>query len=175
MKASEEKYEFENEKEKNMTIDDVKKHVEKYVKENKEGMYRFMVGTDSQVFNQYTKFVTGIVIKKEGKILWNCHMIYDHKEEVNVMKEKIAFETTLTENVVAMLDETVKGIEVIEGVELAKEGHIDVGLTNKSKTRAIAGEMIERIRRIGFTPKVKPYSLVASSYANKYTKGEKNR
>jgi predicted RNase H-related nuclease YkuK (DUF458 family) len=50
------------------------------------------------------------------------------------------------------------------------EGHIDIGSGQRNKTREYVEEMVTRIESMGFEPKIKPDSFVASSYANRYTK-----
>lgn len=171
MKKEKIEYIFENKNEKNLTIIDVKERIKEYIEENEEGKYKIMIGTDSQGFSDYTKFVTALIIKKEGKPLWNCHMIYKEYRRIKTIRRKISLETSFTEKMIleikSMLENTMKDKKKIQ---LELEGHIDVGLTDRSKTKIFAKEMIERIEKIGAIAKTKPNSMVASSYANRFTK-----
>ena len=50
-----------------MTFDIVFERIIRFMYINRNGNYRLMIGTDSQVHHKYTIFITGIVILNEGK------------------------------------------------------------------------------------------------------------
>ncbi|MDP4104925.1 MAG: ribonuclease H-like YkuK family protein, partial [Bacillota bacterium] len=55
-----------------MSFDEVFKRIIKFMKLNPGGNFRLMVGTDSQVHETKTIFITGIVIQNHGKGVWAC-------------------------------------------------------------------------------------------------------
>lgn len=170
-------HKFMNLTHKNMRFDDVFNHIIRFMHRDPKGSYRLMVGTDSQVHQKYTVFITGIVIKQEGKGAWACILPIKFDRKYLNLHEKISMETTLTEQVAYLFDEEKKRqlIDIVLpyiycGSSFTMEGHIDVGLEKRSLTRFIASEMKSRIESIGLEPVVKPESFVASGYANRYTK-----
>ena len=63
---------FHNLKEQNMSFEDVFERIIKFMKLYRNGNFRLMIGTDSQVHDKCTIFITGIVILNEGKGAWAC-------------------------------------------------------------------------------------------------------
>jgi len=93
------------------------------------------------------------------------------------LHERISYETSLTEEVVALFTEEKKEqlIDIIlpniyKGASFSIEGHIDIGAGRKNKTRIFVKEMVNRMEAMGVEAKIKPEAFVASSYANRYTK-----
>nr|WP_186577138.1 ribonuclease H-like YkuK family protein [Aquibacillus kalidii] len=161
----------------NMSFEDVFTHIVQFMKQDPKGNYRLMVGTDSQVHKFHTLFITGIVIQRKGKGAWACIVPIKFKRKYLNLHEKISMETTLTEQVAYLFTKEHKNklIDIIlpnlyKGSSFTMEGHIDVGLEKRSLTRFIASEMMARIESAGLEPVVKPESIVASGYANRYTK-----
>ncbi|WP_280768838.1 ribonuclease H-like YkuK family protein [Salipaludibacillus daqingensis] len=177
MNFTESVYSFENSQEKNMAFEQVFERISKFMKRNPNGNFRLMLGTDSQVHPKYTRFITGIVIKQEGKGAWACIRRYVVSRQMTNLHERISFETSLTEDIAALFTEerkneliTIVLPNIYQGSSFTIEGHIDIGAGQRNKTRVYVREMISRIESIGIDPKIKPDSLVASSYANRYTK-----
>ncbi|ADU30888.1 ribonuclease H-like YkuK family protein [Evansella cellulosilytica] len=170
-------YSFNNLQEKNMTFEQVFERIVQFMKKDRNGNYRLMFGTDSQVHANDTKFVTGIVIQREGKGAWACIRKVVIPRQINSLQEKISLETSLTEEVVSMFtDERKEKLinivlpHVYKGATFTIEGHIDIGSRRQNKTRFLVREMVSRIESMGIEPKIKPESFVASAYANRYTK-----
>lgn len=168
---------FHNIKEKNMDFDTVFTRIQDFMKRNPRGNYRLMFGTDSQVHPNRTVFITGIVIQSEGKGAWACIRETVVPRQMTNLHEKISYETSLTEEVVSLFDETHKNqlIDIVlphiyKGATFTIEGHIDIGAGKQNKTRLFVREMTARIASMGLEPKIKPDSFVASCYANRYTK-----
>jgi len=166
-------FSFQNTSEKSMSLEEVFQRVLRFMSIDPHGEFRFMIGTDSQVYRNHTTFVTGIVIQRMGKGVWACYRkIKDRKME---LKEKITMETNLTQNVASYFDDDKEQqmLEIITaypGASLTKECHLDIGQGKKNKTSIFVSEMMNVIHAIGYQPKIKPYSFVASHYANYYTK-----
>ncbi|KPH75189.1 ribonuclease H-like YkuK family protein [Oceanobacillus caeni] len=170
-------YSFQNLSQKNMSFEQVFENIVQFMRNDPNGNYRLMFGTDSQVHGYYTKFITGIVIQREKKGAWACIRKINVPRKMTNLHERISYETTLTEEIVSMFTEERKSqlIDIIlpniyKGASFTIEGHLDIGSGNRNKTRIFVNEMVSRMESIGVEPKIKPESFVASSYANRYTK-----
>lgn len=170
-------YSFENSQEKSMTFDHVFNRIVRFMKRNPNGNYRLMVGTDSQIHPRCTRYITGIVIKQEGKGAWACLRRNVVSRKMTNLHERISYETSLTEEVASLFtperkDELINIVlpYIYKGSSFTIEGHIDIGSGERNKTRIYVREMVSRIESIGMDPKIKPDSFVASGYANRYTK-----
>ena len=104
---------FENLSEKNMSFEEVFEHIKRFMKKDPHGNYKLMFGTDSQVHPTYTRFITGIVIQREKKGVWAYIRKVIIPRRMDNLHERISYETTLTEEIVAMFTETRKD-ELIE-------------------------------------------------------------
>ncbi|QAS54578.1 ribonuclease H-like YkuK family protein [Halobacillus litoralis] len=160
-----------------MNFSEVFSHIITFMKKEPIANYRLMVGTDSQVHPSNTLFITGIVIQRVGKGAWACFRKEIVHREMTTLHERISYETSLTEKVAALFTEEKKNelIEIVlphiyKGATFTIEGHIDIGSGERNRTRVYVNEMVARIESLGMEPKIKPDSIVASSYANRYTK-----
>ncbi|WP_084710713.1 ribonuclease H-like YkuK family protein [Ornithinibacillus californiensis] len=170
-------FSFQNLTNKNMSFNEVFQHIIRFMRKDPTGNYRLIFGTDSQIHPTYTRFITGIVIQCESKGAWACFRRVVIPRKMTNLHERISFETTLTEEVVSMFTERKKEqlIDIVlpniyKGSSFTIEGHIDIGASNKNKTRVFVNEMVGRMESLGIEPKIKPDSYVASSYANRFTK-----
>jgi predicted RNase H-related nuclease YkuK (DUF458 family) len=168
---------FQNLKEQHMNFDEVFERIIRFMKLYRNGNFRLMIGTDSQVHVKYTVFITGIVILNEGKGAWACIRKSVIPRRMEHLHERISKETALTEEVVTMFTEERKNImidivlpHIYKGATFTMEGHLDIGAGNRNKTRIFVEEMVSRIESMGLEPKIKPDSFVASNYANRFTK-----
>ncbi|SDH85371.1 hypothetical protein SAMN05192534_11312 [Alteribacillus persepolensis] len=168
---------FHNLSKKNMSFTEVFERIESFIKQNPQAQYRLMIGTDSQVHRKSTRFVTGIVIRREGHGVWACLKKHDVKRRFEHLHEKVSMETWLTEEVAQLFtpekQERLYNLilpYIDEGSSFTMEGHLDVGKGKRNKTRVYVEEMMARLKVHGMKARVKPDSFVASSYANRYTK-----
>jgi predicted RNase H-related nuclease YkuK (DUF458 family) len=168
---------FHNLQEKNMTFEQVYARIIRFMNLSRNGNYRLMIGTDSQVHIKSTIFITGIVILNEGKGAWACIRKVSVPIRMERLHERISYETSLTEEIVSLFTEERKTnmIDIVlpyiyQGASFTMEGHLDIGSGNRNKTRIYVEEMTARIEAMGLEPKIKPESFVASSYANRFTK-----
>ncbi|HWL25283.1 MAG TPA: ribonuclease H-like YkuK family protein [Ureibacillus sp.] len=168
---------FQNLSEKRMCFEQVFRYIAQFMEKDPTGNFRLMFGTDSQVHGKLTKFITGIVIQQERKGVWACFRKVIVPRKMANLHERISYETTLTEEVVALFTKEKKEqlISIVlphlyKGASFTIEGHIDIGSGNRNKTRIFVNEMISRMNSIGLEAKIKPHSFVASSYANRFTK-----
>ncbi|MYL50873.1 hypothetical protein GLV98_15365 [Halobacillus litoralis] len=160
-----------------MKFEEVFSHILTFIKSDPIGDYKLMMGTDSQVHPSHTLFITGIVIQRVGKGAWACFRKEVVQREMTTLHERISYETSLTEQVASLFTEEKKNdlIEVVlpyiyKGATFTIEGHIDIGSGDRNRTRVYVNEMMARIESLGMEAKIKPDSIVASSYANRYTK-----
>jgi uncharacterized protein len=168
---------FQNLQERKMDFEQVFERILKFMKLNRNGNYRLIIGTDSQVHHRYTIFITGIVILNEGKGAWACIRKVIIPRRMTRLHERISRETSLTEEIVALFTEERKNamIDIVlpyiyTGATFTMEGHLDIGAGNRNKTKIFVEEMVARIESMGLEPKIKPNSFVASNYANRFTK-----
>ncbi|MFB5661167.1 ribonuclease H-like YkuK family protein [Alteribacillus sp. HJP-4] len=160
-----------------MTFSEVYKHIESFIAAEPRGRYRLMIGTDSQTHSRSTRFITGVVIRREGRGVWACVRKKEVRRVIVNLHEKMSMETHLTEEVAQLFTAAKKQrlVQLIlphikEGSSFTFEGHLDVGNGTRNKTKVYVEEMMERLTMHGMKARVKPDSFVASSYANKYTK-----
>ncbi|MCA1022274.1 ribonuclease H-like YkuK family protein [Halobacillus litoralis] len=160
-----------------MGFSEVFSHILTFMKREPVGNYRLMVGTDSQVHPSRTLFITGVVIQRVGKGAWACYRKEVIPREMTTLHERISYETSLTERVASLFTEERKNelIDIVlphiyKGATFTMEGHIDIGSGDRNRTRVYVNEMVARIESLGMEPKIKPDSIAASSYANRYTK-----
>lgn len=168
---------FQNLSHHHMSFDQVLTHILTFMKQDPRGEYRLMLGTDSQVHPSHTLFITGIVIQRIGKGAWACYRKEVVPRKMTTLHERISYETSLTEQVASLFTEECKKqlIDVVlphiyKGATFSIEGHIDIGAGDRNRTRVYVNEMMARIESLGMEAKIKPDSIVASSYANRYTK-----
>ncbi|QST02023.1 ribonuclease H-like YkuK family protein (plasmid) [Pontibacillus sp. ALD_SL1] len=160
-----------------MSFEDVVTHIVAFMKKDPTGEYKLMVGTDSQVHTHNTRFITGVVIQRIGKGAWACVRKVNVPRQMRALHERISHETSLTEEVAGLFTEEIKEQliaivlpHIYKGASFSIEGHIDIGEGKRNKTRVFVNEMVGRIESLGMEPVIKPEAIVASSYANKYTK-----
>ncbi|MFO1442558.1 ribonuclease H-like YkuK family protein [Bacillus sp. Bva_UNVM-123] len=178
MRIGENKQEmFQNLQECSLTFEQVFSRILKFIRRSPCGNYRLMIGTDSQVHCDCTVFITGIVIQNEGKGAWACIRKEVVPRKMLHLHERISYETSLTEQIVSLFTVEKKNemIDIVlpyiyQGATFTMEGHLDIGIGKKNKTREFVKEMVARMESVGVEAKIKPDSFVASSYANRYTK-----
>lgn len=131
-----------------------------------EGAYKLMLGTDSQVFQRGTIFVTGLVLTCDGVDVLACRGMYAMSEHLMEMRDKIMKETEITSSLVDGMFDYVGDI----ADDFVLEIHADVGLTESNETRFVVDEVMDVFGVYGCDVMVKPDAYVASGYANRYTK-----
>lgn len=168
---------FQNLSKRNMDFEEVFQHILSFIQVQPNGNHRLIIGTDSQVHSSYTRFITGVVIQREGKGVWACYRSVNIARRIETIQEKVSLETNFTQEVACMftpkkqkqiIDLVLPYVE--KGASFKMVGHLDLGRGTKNKTRIYVDEMIKRIESIGLEAQIKPESFVASSYANRYTK-----
>lgn len=167
---------FFNTVQKNMSFSDVIASIKYFIKLNPDCRYRLAVGTDSQGKGRNTSFATGIYIHREGQGAWGCISKRIQNKQYKNLREKITVETTITFEMVYLLNEQLKEAfgdfgHQYKNFDCKIEAHIDIG--TKGATRNLIREMTGFFEGIGIDAKIKPDSFVASSYANRFSKDTK--
>ena len=166
---------FYNLSEDQMTFSDVVERLKAFILKDPRSSYLLSVGTDSQIHQNWTKFITAIHLHRKGKGAWGCLKNTIIKRPIHSLREKISLETAYSQEVAAYLlnDYFTEITDLLlpftdEGADLTMEVHLDNG--KKGMTKDLIQEMTGRITSMGINAKIKPDSYTASSYANRYTK-----
>lgn len=170
---------FQNLSECQLTVEDVCARIVRFVAQDVRSPYEFVVGTDSQVFRDHTKFVTGVIIRRMGKGVWACYRQSVVKRSLISLREKLSFETALSQETgYAFVEPVFPAIESLLLPNLyqgaAFEAYIDIDAgtePQRNPTSLFVDEMVGRVNAMGmYTPRTKPDSYGASAYANRFTK-----
>ncbi len=146
-----------------MPFDSVFTDILAYAAEHPEDQYHLIVGTDSQMRDEVTDYVTALIVYRQGKG-GRFYFDRDRQYRQRSLRQRIFYEAsrslTLASHLAERLSET--------GHELDVEIHLDVG--NNGATRDMIKEVVGMIVGSGFPAKIKPDSYAASSVADRYTK-----
>ncbi|MDF0725376.1 ribonuclease H-like YkuK family protein [Cytobacillus sp. S13-E01] len=170
-----ETFTFYNVTEGNMDFETVINRLKDFIMKDPRARYRLSIGTDSQVHQDETRFITAIHLHRVGKGAWGCLKNYCILRPIKSVREKISLETSFsqeiaymftTEYLMELTDLILPYAEV--GADLTLEIHLDIG--KKGVTKDLISDMTGRINAMGLEAKIKPDSYAAFSYANRYTK-----
>ncbi|PDO09859.1 MAG: hypothetical protein BLM47_10170 [Candidatus Reconcilbacillus cellulovorans] len=169
---------FQNLSERNMTLDDVFGRIAAFMRQRPQAVYRLIIGTDCQVHAHLTTFVTGIVIQRVGNGAWACYRKVTLPYRFSSIGQKLSYETSLSEQIaVAFRERYLKQLEdivlpyVYQGASFEVVIDIDAGCDEHiHKTAPFVMDMVQRVEALGMTARVKPDAVVASGYANRFTK-----
>ena len=170
-----ESFTFYNVSEKQMPFEIVINRLKDFILKDPRSCYVLSIGSDSQVHQNETKFITAIHIHRVGKGAWGCLRNYHIKRPINSVREKISMETALSIEIASyftsqylneLLDLLIPFAD--DGGDLLFEIHLDIG--RNGMTKELIQEMTGRIESMGIEAKIKPNSYAAFSYANRYTK-----
>lgn len=170
-----ESFTFYNVSEKQMSFESVINRLKDFMLKDPRSCYVLSIGSDSQVHQNETRFITAIHIHRVGKGAWGCLRNYHIKRPINSIREKISMETALSIEIASyftsqylneLLDLLIPFAD--DGGDLLFEIHLDIG--RNGMTKELIQEMTGRIESMGIEAKIKPNSYAAFSYANRYTK-----
>jgi predicted RNase H-related nuclease YkuK (DUF458 family) len=166
---------FYNLSETHMDFDTVFSRICDFMKADPVNTYRLSIGTDSQAHQNYTKFISAIHLHRVGKGAWGCLRNETIHKKMESLREKIYLETYFSQDIAYLFtaDHLSTMAEILypyqkEGSGFFMEIHLDIG--NYGLTKEFISDMTTRITDMGLTPKIKPDSYAAFSYANRYTK-----
>lgn len=170
--------EFTNTTERQMDLEAVYSRIDAFMQQEPHANYSLVIGTDGQVHRGFTKLITGIIVRREGKGAWACYRQVIIPREIMSVREKLSTETSLSEEIACFFDKRKRSqLEdiilpfVYQGASFDVSIHIDAGHDkSKSKTAFFVTEMVNRVESLGWVPVIKPDSYGASSYADRYSK-----
>ncbi|MCY7454703.1 ribonuclease H-like YkuK family protein [Bacillus altitudinis] len=166
---------FFNLSEEHLAFSDVVMRMKDFIQKDPRSVYVLSIGTDSQVNQNITRFMTAIHLHRIGKGAWGCLTQQVLNRPVQSIREKISLETAFSQKVCAdilegplteLMDLLLPFAE--EGADLRFEVHLDIG--KKGSTKELIQEMTGMITAMGIEAKIKPDSYAAFCYANRYTK-----
>ncbi len=168
-------YQFYNLSERHMSFEAVFSRICHFIQSAPRNMYRLSIGTDSQVHQNNTRFITAIHLHRVGKGAWGCLYHQTIKRKPPSLREKIYLETQFSQEIACLFtpDRIQQLWDILypyceEGAEFVMEIHLDIG--KYGLTREFIVDMTNKITAMGLTPKIKPDAYAAFSYANRYTK-----
>jgi uncharacterized protein len=166
---------FFNAIESKMSFEIVMERLKQFIEIDPKNHYVLSIGTDSHVHKNETRFVTAIHLHRVGKGAWGCLHSHIIPRAIHNVREKISYETMLSQEVAYLFVSKRLGelIELLvpykcDGADLTFQIHLDIG--RKGTTREFIHEMTAKIAAMGIEPIIKPEAYAAFSYANRYTK-----
>ncbi len=147
-----------------LTEEQLKTIVSKYMSHNKEASYRIIVGSDSQASGGGKHdFVAALVIHQVG-----AGGIYFWKR--NVVSQKMTLKERMYREAIMSLESAENIVELFRDNGISKynvEIHVDIG--QNGKTKDLITEIVGMIRGSGYAAKIKPESFGASKVADRHT------
>jgi predicted RNase H-related nuclease YkuK (DUF458 family) len=152
-------------------FDEMIEAIKKFVLEDTYHSYKIYVGTDSQRHGRKIKFVSSIVILREG----NGGQYYYYAEEDDYFKykalnRKIKKESDTTFMNKFELKQALENFCIEYDIPIIPD--IDIGDTEKNETRKCISEAtsIFKGEYADEQVRIKPYSIASSCVANKHSK-----
>ncbi|MCI3927172.1 ribonuclease H-like YkuK family protein [Paenibacillus sp. TRM 82003] len=146
-----------------LSIEQMVRHIEKYLEEQPKAAHKIVIGTDSQTTHQATTFVTAVVIHRVGK----GARFFFRKQRSKPMfdlRHRIYRETEYSLQLVDLLNE--KGMSALLST-WPLEIHIDIG--QKGETKSLITEIKGWVTSVGYVARIKPDSFGASAVADRFT------
>ncbi len=133
-----------------------------------ERNYRFAVGTDSQVVEGGTRFVSSLVVHKVGR-----HAIFFYQSEK--VRRPFSFQERMYEETsrsLSIAEFFLHEMKLLSPATLSSqeqiEIHLDIG--QKGRTRKLLPALSGMVIGCGYRCLCKPYSFGASSVADRFTR-----
>lgn len=151
-----------------LSLEDVLSEISLFVNEERQAMYKVIIGTDSQTKksngSSEIDFVSAVVVHRVGR--GGRYFLKRHREHKQyVLRQKIYTETLLSLQLAESLVPKLRSAIPASMYDL--EIHIDVGPIGP--TREMIKEVVGMVTGSGYTAKTKPESYGASSIADKHT------
>jgi predicted RNase H-related nuclease YkuK (DUF458 family) len=134
------------------------------VREHSQFSGKVYIGCDSQLHTDKCVFATVICLHGGLKKTSRYFFIKDicPADKKNILRIRINEEVSKALKVFFLLSEKIHNLDV--------EIHVDVGKTERSKTRKFADSIIGWVKSSGVSCKVKPNAWASASVADKHTK-----
>ncbi|MCR2804580.1 ribonuclease H-like YkuK family protein [Paenibacillus soyae] len=169
---------FRNISDRDMELDEVFRRIQQFMRTDPCASYQLVIGSDAQVHGGHTKFVTAIVIVRQGRGAWFCYRQVILPREVKSIQEKLSLETSFSQEIAMYFDaakraqlEDIIMPHVYTGAEFHMYIDIDAGIdSRRNATAPFVPDMVGRIEAMGMSARVKPEAIVASAVSDRFTK-----
>ncbi|GIW66134.1 MAG: hypothetical protein KatS3mg095_0032 [Candidatus Parcubacteria bacterium] len=133
--------------------------IESFILEKPQYNYKLFIGTDSEIRENITEFISVIVVHRVGygaRYFW----------KKTLAKKNLDLYSRLWQEALLSLELSQKLLYFLTNKKLKFdfEVHLDLGTNGKSKS--VVKELINLIRSYGFEVKIKPQSYAASKIAD---------
>lgn len=153
----------------NLTFAQMMEKIGSFVEDGDAEDYRFIVGTDSQVFQgPKALFVSAVIVHRIGK-----GAIYFYDKQLAIrnfgLEERMFTEVSHSLKIASRLLDEIRenGFSLCTNLPEI-EIHIDVG--QNGKTKELVNAVVGMVKGSGFNCQTKPHACGASSVADRYTK-----
>lgn len=152
-----------------LTFSQMVEKIGSFVEDGDPEDYRFIVGTDSQVFQgPKALFVSAVIVHRIGK-----GAIYFYDKHLDIRKfgleERMFTEVSHSLQIASRLLDEIQEKSSSLCTNLPEiEIHIDVGHTGK--TKELVNAVVGMVKGSGFSCQTKPHACGASTVADRYTK-----
>lgn len=147
-----------------LTLEQVVDDLLAYLAEEPNYTYKFIVGSDSQVREGNTCFVTAVIIHRVGKGA-RYYYTRQYDRRMNSLRQRIFYEASLS---LEMADKITQCLSLRGREDLEVEIHLDIG--THGATRELVKDIIGMVVGSGFDAKIKPFAMGATKVADKFTK-----
>ncbi len=142
-------------------------HLEKIlsqIKDHTDDQGKVYVGADSQLNRETCTFATVICLHGGEK---RTSKYFFKKEKVSsgsnsVLRQRINQEVIRALSAFSMIIDDIPNVDI--------EIHVDIGSTDRSKTRAFVDSITGWVRGLGVPCKIKPHAWASASVADRHTK-----
>jgi len=126
---------------------------------------KIYIGSDSQIHGELCTFATAICLhggsKKTSRYYFSrTRRVFNHSRE--------SLRTRINEEVSHALEVFLKLRTAVPGIDV--EIHIDIGNTERSKTRTLVDSVTGWVKGFGVSYKIKPDAWASAAVADKHTK-----
>lgn len=147
-----------------LSFDEVVDDILKYASQDAAYQYKLIVGSDSQVRDSFTCFVTAIILHRIGKGA-RYYYTRQYERRMTSLKPRIFLETSLS---LQTADQLTSCLSQKGKDDLKLEIHLDVG--THGETRELVKDIIGMVVGSGFDAKIKPNACGATKVADRHTK-----
>lgn len=147
-----------------LSFDEVVGDILKYASQDAAYQYKLIVGSDSQVRDSSTCFVTAVILHRIGKGA-RYYYTRQYERRMSSLRQRIFFETSLS---LQMADQLTASLSRQGKEDLELEIHLDVG--THGETKELVKDIIGMVVGSGFDAKIKPNACGATKVADRHTK-----
>lgn len=147
-----------------LSFDEVVDDILKYASQDAAYQYKLIVGSDSQVRDSSTCFVTAVILHRIGKGA-RYYYTRQYERRMSSLRQRIFFETSLS---LQMADQLTASLSRQGKEDLELEIHLDVG--THGETKELVKDIIGMVVGSGFDAKIKPNACGATKVADRHTK-----